>query len=543
MRHTYHRDGMNTIPRRILVALVTAAATVCGPASALDESPRQWFLDGQKYVAQAKKRTPSTNKAKNVILFVGDGMSISTVTAARILEGQLRGASGEENELFFETFPNVALVKTYNVDLQTPDSAGTMTAIITGVKTRAGFLSVSQVPKRGDISDADRYKLTTLIEVAERAGLATGIVTTARVTHATPGACYAHAPERWWENDALLPQQARDAGFPDIARQLLDFDVGDGIEVVLGGGRTNFLPATSPDPEYPDRTGARRDGRDLIKQWLKTPQAYYVWNRRQLDELDMAHVSRLLGLFEPGHMHYEHDRDQDAAGEPSLAEMTEKAISLLARNNLGYVLVVEGGRIDHAHHLANAYRALTDTIALAEAVRVARRKTRREDTLIIVTADHSDPLVMAGYAARGNPILGNVTNAGPYATPGAVARDGLGLPFGTLSYANGPGYAGASASQPEGPKHYLHAGEGFKPASSRPDLTGADTTDPDHLQECMVPLVESTHAGEDVPLYADGPGAQLFGGVIEQNVIFHVIVEALGLEASPPGAPAAAPDR
>lgn len=529
---------------KTLIAFLPILVCYCGSVSARAESPRQWFRDGRKYVDETKKLTPVTKKAKNVILFVGDGMGVSTVTAARILEGQLRGEPGEENRLFFETFPYLALVKTYNTDLQTSDSAGAMTAIVTGVKTRAGFLSVSQLSKRGDVAHIDKHSLTTIVELSERAGLSTGIVTTTRVTHATPGACYAHAPERWWENDAALPQGVRETGFPDIARQLLEFSAGDGLEVVLGGGRRNFLPVTSPDPEYPDKTGARQDGRNLIEQWLQKPRAAYVWNRKQLDELDVRGVKHLLGLFEPDHMHYEHDRlTGDGAGEPSLAEMTVKAIEVLAPNDRGYFLVVEGGRIDHAHHETNAYRALTDTIAFADAVRVARRRTRREDTLIVVTADHSNPMTIAGYSARGNPILGKVTDAGASATPNAVVRDALGLPFTTLSYANGPGYAGASDSQPDGPKRRPHRAAGFKPATSRPDLSAVDTAHPDYLQKCMVPLDECTHAGEDVPLYADGPGAHLFHGVIEQNVIFHVMIEALGLKAAPPKAPTTGANR
>ena len=374
-------------------------------------------------------------------------------------------------------------------------------------------------------------------------GLSTGIVTTTRVTHATPGACYAHVPARSWENDASLPHGVAETGFPDIARQLLEFSAGDGLEVVLGGGRRNFLPVTSPDPEYSDKTGRRQDGRNLIEEWLRKPRAAYVWNRKQFDELDVKGVKHLLGLFEPSHMHYEHDRvTGDGAGEPSLAEMTVKAIEMLARNERGYFFMVESGRIDHAHHEANAYRALTDTIAFADAVRVARQKTRREDTLIVVTADHSSPMAIVGYSARGNSILGKVTGGGSAAKPGAVARDALGLPYTTLSYVIGPGYPGASNSQPEGPKHRPHWAAGYKPATSRPDLSAVDTAHPDYLQECMAPLGSCTHAGEDVPLYADGPGAHLFHGVIEQNVIFHVMVEALGLKAAPPKAPMIAPN-
>ena len=115
--------------------------------------------------------------------------------------------------------------------------------------------------------------------------------------------------------------------------------------------------------------------------------------------------------------------------------------------------------------------------------------------------------------------------------PGTTfAIDALGLPYTTLGYANGPGYTGASAGQPEGLKHFPHIGRGYEGITrGRPDLTSVDTADHAFLYECTLPMRSETHGGEDVPLYADGPYAHLFHGVLEQNVIFHVMAEALGL--------------
>ena len=185
-------------------------------------------------------------------------------------------------------------------------------------------------------------------------------------------------------------------------------------------------------------------------------------------------------------MQYEHDRANDRAGEPSLAEMTRAAITRLAGDPDGYVLLVEAGRIDHAHHDGNAYRALTDTIALSEAVQVAREMTSADDTLVLVTADHAHTLSFVGYPVRGNPILGKVREvAGDGTTEPAL--DALGLPFTTLSYANGPGYTGASASQAAGPKTFPHDADGYRAAVGRPDLTAVDTSAPDYMQEALVP--------------------------------------------------------
>ncbi len=514
------------------------AAAAARPSS----DPREanpWFAEGRRAVARAARFVADEPPAKNVILFVGDGMGVSTVTAARILDGQRRGRSGEENRLAFETLPHLALSKTYTTDSQVADSAGTITALMTGVKTRTGVLGVDERIRRGHHESVEGARVATLLEEAEERGLATGIVTTATVTHATPAGCYAHVPFRFWEDDSRMSPEARRAGFPDIARQLVELSAGDGLEVALGGGRTHFRPGSEIDPEEPGRRGGRLDGRDLVGEWLAgRPGSAYVWNREGLRRLDRAKTSRVLGLFEPGDMRWEADRPRDPAGEPSLAEMTSIAIDLLARDPDGFFLMVEGGRIDHGHHVGSAYHALSDTIALSEAVAVALQKTSPRETLVVVTADHSHTLTISGYAKRGNPILGKSVAidwlSEDDSTPGLDALD---LPYTTLSYANGPGYTGASKTQPEGPHRLPHEPCDARPpydchyrgiSRGRPDLARVDTTDPGYLQEATVPMSQETHAGEDVPIYAGGTRAALFHGVKEQSYVYHAMVEALG---------------
>ena len=465
------------------------------------ESAQRWYREGAAAARAGAALRPKPGKARNVILFVGDGMGLSTVAAARILEGQLKGGSGEENALSFERFPYAGLSKTYSTDGQTPDSAPTMTAMVTGIKTKQGVISVSQNVEYGNCASARGKAVSTYLEVAESLGMATGIVSTARITHATPAATYAHTPNRDWESDAELTAEARANGCKDIAAQLVDFPYGDGLEVALGGGRSYFLPSTVADPEDAGTTGRRLDGRNLPQEWAaKRPGSAYVWNKRQFDAIDPAGTRHLLGLFERSHMEYEHDRKGDTGKEPSLAQMTAKAIDVLqARGgNKGWFLMVEGGRVDHAHHAGNASRALTDAIALSDAVRTAAKKTSDDDTLIVVTADHSHAFTIAGYPDRGNDILGKVF------TDGAMATDDDGKPYTTLGYTNGPGYRGPGA---------------------RPELTGVDTTDPDFLQEAAIPLESETHAAEDVGVWARGPGAHAFQGTVEQNVIFHVMAQ------------------
>ncbi len=348
------------------LAPVVPDAAVLQPTG---ETPERWFRDGAETAAALRGDHPG--KAKNVILFLGDGMSLSTIAAARIFEGQRQGASGEEHRLAFEEFPYTALSRTYEVDAQTPDSAGTMSAIMTGIKTRYAVVSMTQRVRRGECATAKGNAAMSALELASASGLATGVVTTTRITHATPAATYAHSVERNWEGDADMPIEAREQGCVDIARQFVDFSIGDGIDVAFGGGRSLFLPTSVADPEYPDLHGTRLDGRDLIAEWQRAANSHFVWNAAQFNALDPKRVGRVLGLFEPEHMQYMHERSTDGAGEPTLAEMTRKAIALLQRKSDGFFLVVEGGRIDHAHHQGNAFRALDETVALSDAVRAA----------------------------------------------------------------------------------------------------------------------------------------------------------------------------
>ena len=520
------------LPLAFAAALLGGCASAPSAFTAVDvpairnpdgETPAWWYRDG---AAQAAERGALHGRARNVILFVGDGMSLPTVAAARILEGQRRGQPGEENRLAWERWPATALSKTYNTDSQTPDSAGTMSAMATGAKTRAYMLSTGQQAMRGDCMAAQRATLLTLWELAAASGMATGIVTTTRVTHATPAATFSHSADRNWESDADLPAAAKAAGCIDIARQLVETPYGHGPDVLLGGGRAQFLSKDVADPEYPAQHGLRTDGRDLIDAWRQRhPEGTFVWNSAQLGKASPD--APLLGLFEPGHMHFEHERPQDRAGEPSLAEMTRAAIARLSRNPSGYVLLVEGGRIDHAHHWGNAYRALDETIALSDAVRVADAMTSPDDTLMLVTADHSHTLTFAGYPIRGNPILGKVRGtSGEEGDARQYAHDALGKPYTTLSYANGPGYTGASADQPAGPKRYMHPGNAYGAANGRPDLTQVDTEDPDYLQEATVPFANESHGGDDVGVWARGPGSDAVRGSLEQNALYHLMLQA-----------------
>ena len=505
----------------LLASAIGASLMSVAHSAPTNESPEKWFADGEAAVQSAKKIHANKHKAKNVILFVADGMGVSTATAARILEGQLRGETGEENQLSFEVMPYVALSKTYNTNQQTPDSAGTMTAMMTGIKSKAGVISVNQNVFRGDCASSNGNSITTFLEQAEMAGLSTGVVSTARLTHATPAATYAHVPERNWEDDHDLTDEAVANGCKDIARQLIEFPYGDGLEVAMGGGRRNFWPRNMADLEDEGKTGERDDQRNLTQEWTENyDNAAFVWNKEQFDNIDPQNTDHLLGLFDRSHMEYSEDRKDDVGGEPSLTEMTDKAIDVLQKNDKGYFLMVESGRVDHGHHAGNAYRALTDTIEFSKAVKLAMEKTDSRDTLIIVTADHSHVFTIAGYPTRGNPILGKVVgndSRGVAKDEYSMAKDGM--PYTTVSYANGRGFASLETG---GDTRYKEPVQTGRVA----DLTSIDTQDEGFHQEALVPLSSETHAAEDVAIYADGPGAYLMHGVQEQNYIYHVMNKA-----------------
>lgn len=434
---------------------------------------------------------PPPARAKNVILFVGDGMGISTVTAARIYEGQKRGQSGEENLLSFEKFPQTALVKTYNTDAQVPDSAGTATAMNAGVKTRIGYIGVSEAATPGDCTTARANPLPSNAEAAKRAGLQVGIVTTTRITHATPAAVFGHSVDRDWESDRDIPTAERPEGCTDLAAQLVAFP----FDLALGGGRMKFFGSAGGG----DRLDA---GADLPAQWSQRTGGSYVENAEALAAAPRG--KPVLGLFARSHLTYMLDRAPDSA-EPTLTAMTADALARLKADGRGFYLMVEGGRIDHGHHAGQAGYALEEAVEFAKAVQHAVDNTDPRDTLILVTADHSHVFTIAGYPRRGNPILGLVTGGGEGAgSPDKPATAIDGHPYSTLGYANGPG-----------------AVKGVR---------GTPDTSVKARQQSLVPLPAETHGGEDVALYATGPGSQDVRGVLEQSEVGRIVKRALGLD-------------
>ena len=472
----------------LLLALLPATAT------AADATKNPQFTAGQAALQQALNRPQPKRQARNIILFIGDGMGINSVTAGRIFAGQARGLDGASYRLSFETLPYGGFSKTYSADKLVTDSANGISAIMTGVKTINAAIGVDDSVKSKDCQSGLDARIDTLAEQAKRAGRAAGVVTTAGITDATPAGAYGHVPFRGWRADVDLPPEAVKAGCIDLARQLVEAHDDVRLDVAFGGDLQDFVP-TGTGP------GKRADGRDLTKTWLSRPEARYVTDATSLSALD-AKGGPALGLFAGGDLPSPVDRDLHR-GVPTLSEMTTKAIDILAAKKTGYFLLVESASIDKWHHANNAYRALTDVDELSKAVQAAMDRTDPNDTLIIVTADHSHGLVISAGSSREEPIIGLVR------THGTNMTDGNDQPRTTLSYATGPG--------------------GPKGGAVRPIPDEAAATSPDYHQPALVYMASAQHAGEDVPVYSRGPDADLLTGTFESSYIYQVMAHAFAL--------------
>lgn len=489
-----------------LAALLAATAATVAPASQAQTSASAQGLAG---------------KARNVIFFVGDGMGVSTVTATRVF------SVGVAGQLQLDKFPFTALSRTYSEDSITADSAPTMTAMITGQNTNSSVLSLDKTTEPLDFNgDGDGAPLTTLLELAQAAGKRIGVVSTARITHATPAACYAHINNRDDENAIALQSLPTDATY--------NAALGVGLDLIAGGGRRQYVPNTVFDEE--GAKGSRTDGRDLRQEYQAAGYAY-AWETAGWNALTRADLP-VLALFESSHMEWEFDRPLDSGGEPSLSEMTTKSIELLAADPAGFVLVVEGGRIDHAHHAGNAYRALTDTEELDEAVAAAIAAVDLSETLIVVTADHSHVFNIAGYPLRPQAELPYSVNAAPagwVAAPHSglldvvydvntatgnveLQGDSNGVPYTALVYGNGPGYRGVPRVDPW-----------TDPFLGLNGVVPAGPGDPAYLQEAAVPLASETHAAEEVAIYAVGKGSHALRGTVKNTFTFKLMRRALGI--------------
>lgn len=303
--------------------------------------------------------------------------------------------------MFFEDFPFTANSKTYCVNKQVSDSACTATAYLHGKKAMGSTIGLNAKATRKnclDSMDPDK-RSESIASWAMKAGKDAGVVTTTRVTHASPAGMYASIAYRHWEDDYSITADKCDAEYvDDITEQLVHGETGKKLKVVFGCGARHFVNAS----EYIHGSrGYRTDGKDLLEEWKQMdPSRTFVNDREQLMNLDPKNVDQVLGLFDWSHCPYNLnvERDNLQAIKPSLKDMTEKAIDILSENENGYFLFVEGGRIDHGHHETRAKYAVDETVEFSKAIEAALKKVNISETLVVVSADHSHVMTIAGYA-------------------------------------------------------------------------------------------------------------------------------------------------
>jgi alkaline phosphatase len=408
--------------------------------------------------------------AKNVILLIGDGMGYGQLTLGRIVKG---------SALTMDNFIYNGTVATHHDDPKekwVTDSAAAATAIACGVKTFRGAIGV----------DVNKQPAKNILEIAQENGKATGLVTTTRVTHATPAAFAAHVEER--------------GGEVDIAIDLLDHK----INVLLGGGKSYFLPK--------DLDGNREDGRNLIEE---AKEAGYNFIETKND-LQKVSGDKILGLFQGGYASYEIDRDPNK--EPSVAEMTKKAIEVLTKDKNGFFLMVEGGRIDNACHDHDTATTVKDVLAFDEAVKVALDYAKnRNDTLVIVTADHeTGGLSIGGY---------NEYNFNPAAFAGQKNsfREVVAKKLTADNYQDiFAQYVGIND---------LTLDERIAMLKAFKDDTVMLTAGEIVSTRAYTGWTTTKHTGNNVPVMAYGPKAQEFTGHLDNTDLFKLMYKAYGFKS------------
>lgn len=401
-------------------------------------------------------------EVRNVILFIGDGMGIASITSTRIW------SQGSWGKLNMEKFPVVGLMKTYSGSDYVTDSAASATALASGVKTYNGAIGVSYEtidPKKKS------RNFETILDVAKKIGKSVGIITSTRVSHATSAAFYAHVKER------------------DMEKAIVEYISEADLDLVLGGGRCYFFPEKWIDPQE-KLPGLRDDKRNLIQE-MKSKGWTYVTTRSELEEIKTS--TKIIGLFRYSHLSFDHERVKNNKDEPSLKELVEFGIKKLSVNPKGYVLIVEGGKIDHASHHNDAYGMVSETLAFDQAIGAAVRLVNEQDTLLVITADHET----GGLSLNGYRDL-EITKGKKFINQQCViTSDPL------VTWASGP-------------KH----------KDNQADIC-MDTPATFYRQS-------AAHTAVDVPIISKGPGSQRFTGFIDNEDVAWLILRTLGTKFSNP---------
>jgi alkaline phosphatase len=414
-------------------------------------------------------------RPRNVIMMIPDGFGPASLTMARMAKGA---------PLALDEFLT-GNVGTEATDSHVTDSAAGATAYASGIKTYNGAIGV----------DTLQRPVGTVLEGAQSRGMRTGLVTTTRLTHATPAAFAAHVPARAMEEEIAAQMTARS------------------VDLLLGGGLRFFLPR--PD-------GRRTDDRDLLAGAREA--GYHVIHTAE--ELAAARALPILGIFSDDHLAYEVDRHR--TDQPSLAEMTRRALELLGGHDSGFFLMVEGGRIDHAGHGNDAAGHLHDILAYDEAVRIALDFAAADGrTLVVSAADHETgglSIGRDGHYAYYPHVLLQTTASGEWMQGEAQRRAGDGamdvpmleaiiLEVTALEELTDADRADLAAA--------LEAASQWEPGQSMGRLIG---------RHALVGWTTGGHTGVDVTLHAFGPGSERLRGHLPNDEVGRIVADLLGVD-------------
>lgn len=458
-------------------------------------------------------------KAKNVILFIGDGMSMQAKEIGRILSKGI--TEGKYNDLLsMEKLPNMALITTSGYDSIVTDSANSASAYNTGHKSVVNAMGVYANSTKDPFDDP---KVENINELVQRSrGMAVGIVSTAAITDATPAAVATHTRRR--------------AEQPYIAK---DFLVNQHRpQVILGGGAQFFLPKETPGSRRKDNDNIIKDFRDLGYQFVGTKAELQASKSNQ----------PILGLFQMNNMDVYMDREfrpnpavtKGFNDQPNLMQMTQKALDILDGNKNGFFLMVEGGSIDKQLHTMDWQRATYDTIEFDKAVELGKKYSAAhgDDTLIIVVADHAHGVSITGTYSEKDGKVGReaVRVYGDAGWPTFVDANHDGFPDNpdpdvtlAVQYANAPDHYENYRFQERPTDPALKGSDGKVHANPKRAPKGA------RLVEGNLPTEEETsevHSADDVVLMAGGPGSEYFHGVMDNTEVFFGILRALGINAT-----------
>ena len=464
--------------------------------------------------AGAQAGSNHNQKAKNIILLIGDGMGVSHIDAARI---RYYGAAGELN---MEQLPEKGSVSTYAVEQNSnkpeyvTDSASAATAWSSGVKTYNNALG----------KDAFGNVVPTLMEQAKAAGMRTGNVATSEITDATPAAMFSHVSRRGCQGpdfvEAVCLEPGHEADLP-VAEQIASNNVAD---VIFGGGLSRFEPDDQAKMVANGYTVLGNFGDPTLP--VQTPASQVVATRADMNGVT-GENQRVIGLFNRGNMTVERFKRLNPtakeAAEPNLPEMTTKAIGLLTSSDQGkkngFLLQVEGALIDKRAHANDASQMLEEMKAFDDAVKVATDFARQDgNTLVIVTADHET----AGLSIIGE---GSFTNAEAGAPPGNVDS---GNPANN-STPSRPSSQTKLASRSSGIVNAPGSADpaNFGPATFRTADDPAGVLDGTPEASLWLSYISGNHTGEDVNLYAFGPSSGGFDDHIDNTDIYHLMYVAL----------------